>query len=365
MSSSNFIKKAVECLLTPPSWIYGGVTWLRNLLFNKGVLHETEFDIPIIGVGNITVGGTGKTPHVEYIVSHLASRYNTAVLSRGYRRKTRGFIEANSKSTPGQIGDEPLQIYQKFGSVAKVAVCESRVKGIGELLRIYPDLELIILDDSFQHRWVKPKVQVLLTDYSRPFYKDRMLPLGRLRESRHNVGRADMVVVTKCPVNLQPLDFRIKTKELDLMKYQKLFFSRYEYGALHPVFADNAPYQASLSQFTGDDAVLLVTGVARPRYFVRHFRDYPFRVRVETFPDHHDFTRSDIQKIRKKFNELPGRRKIIVTTEKDAVRMACNPYFPRELKPFTFYIPVSVSIGNDITGENFITELVKAIESRD
>lgn len=353
----------MTCLLTPLSWLYGAVTGVRNWLFDQKILKETEFDIPIIGVGNLTVGGTGKTPHVEYIVSHLAGNYKTAVLSRGYKRKTKGFVLANSKSTPEVIGDEPLQIYRKFGASAHVAVCESRRKGIEELIRLFPDLELIVLDDSFQHRWVKPKVSVLLTDYNRPFYRDKLLPLGRLRESPYQVCRADMVIVTKCPEDLMPINYRIASKDLDLMKFQKLFFSRYEYGDLMPVFPEDCPYSASLSQLTSSDAVLLLTGIAHPRYFVRHFRNFAFKVRVEHFPDHHDFTRADISNIEKRFNTLPGRRKIIITTEKDAVRLVHNPYFPQALKPFVFYQPVKVRMINGMDDTDLIESLENAIKT--
>lgn len=348
-------------LLTPLSWIYGFVTWVRNWLFDSGILKEEEYDIPIVGVGNITVGGTGKTPHVEYIVSNLATQYKLAVLSRGYKRKTKGFVLASSKSTPDLIGDEPFQIYQKFGHQIQVAVCESRRKGIAELRRLFPDLGLIVLDDSFQHRWVKPKVSVLLTEYNRPFYKDHLLPLGRLRESPVQVNRADMVVVTKCPEDLMPINFRIATKDLDLMKFQQLFFSRYEYGALVPVFAEDSPYYATLGSLSSRDSVLLLTGIAHPRYFVRHFSNYPFRVKVDHFPDHHDFTRADIQHIVDKYKSLQGERKIIVTTEKDAVRLMHNPYFPKDLKPFTFYLPVTVKMINVLDDKDFIHELISAI----
>lgn len=347
----------MTALLTPMSWIYGFVTWVRNWLFDSKILKEEEFDVPIVGVGNISVGGTGKTPHVEYIVSNLASDFEIAVLSRGYKRKTKGFVLANPRSTPDLIGDEPFQIFQKFGMKIHVAVCEDRCAGIKELLRLFPTLQLIVLDDSFQHRWVKPKVSVLLTDYSRPFYKDHLLPLGRLRESTVQVNRADIVIVTKCPDDLLPINFRITTKELDLMTYQKLFFSTYEYGSLEPVYADEAPYRATLGSFTSRDSVLLLTGIANPRYFVRHFRNYPFKVRVDHFPDHHDFTREDIRSIVDRFKNMPGERKIIITTEKDAVRLMHNPYFPRDMKPFIFYQPVSVKMVNGLDDKDFITEL--------
>lgn len=349
--------KLMIAILTPLSWIYGLVTGVRNWLFNSKILKEEEFDVPVVGVGNITVGGTGKTPHVEYIVSRLSFDMHVAVLSRGYKRKTKGFVLANPKSTPDLIGDEPFQIYQKLGSRAKVAVCENRRHGIRELMRLFPELELIVLDDSFQHRWVKPKVSVLLTDYNRPFYKDHLLPLGRLRETPRQVNRADVVIVTKCPEELLPINFRIISKELDLMKYQKLFFSRYEYGSLQPVFQDESPYRVSLGSLTANDSVLLLTGIAHPRYFVRYFRKFPFRVKVDHFPDHHDFSRDDILAISKKFKEMKGERKVIITTEKDAVRLMHNPYFPKELKPFTFYQPVEVRMINGLDDKDFIEEL--------
>lgn len=350
-------------LLTPLSWIYGAVTSFRNWLFDRNILKETRYDIPIVSVGNITVGGTGKTPHVEYIVGMLSMSYNIAVLSRGYKRKTKGFIVANSKSTPDIVGDEPLQIYQKFGSRVKVAVCESRRKGIEQLLEAYPNLQLIVLDDAFQHRYVKPKVSVLLMDYNRPIYEDKMLPLGRLRENAHQINRADFVVVTKCPEDTPPIQYRITSKNLNLMPFQKLFFSRYRYGGLMPVFPDDAPFAANLSSLDEKDSVLLVSGIAHPRYFVRHFKNYPFHVRVMHFPDHHDFARKDLNLILQKFKSMKGRRKIIVTTEKDAVRLSHNPYYPREIMPFTFYLPIGVTMINALNSDDFISELMKAIDA--
>ena len=354
--------KILICALTPLSWIYGSVMSVRNWLFESNLIKGVEYDIPIVGVGNLTVGGTGKTPHVEYIVSQLAQDYKVAVLSRGYKRKTKGFVLANPKSTPSSIGDEPYQIYQKYGNRVEVAVCENRKQGIEELKRLFPNLGLIVMDDSFQHRWVKPKISILLTDYSRPFYKDRLLPLGRLRESSRQVNRADMVIVTKCPDDLMPINFRIATKDLDLMKFQKLFFSRYEYGNLQPVFPDESPYIANLGALTANDGVMLLTGIAHPRYFVRYFRNYPFRVKVDHYPDHHDFSRKDILDIEKKFKGMPGERKIIVTTEKDAVRLMHNPYFPQALKPFTFFLPVHVRMINAIDDKDLIEEIRIEIE---
>ncbi|MDE6297702.1 MAG: tetraacyldisaccharide 4'-kinase, partial [Muribaculaceae bacterium] len=336
------VKKLMTYLLKPLSWLYGGITGLRNWMFDQNILTTEEFDVPVVSVGNIAVGGTGKTPHVEYILSMLSMDYKIAVLSRGYKRKTRGFVLANSHSTPENIGDEPMQLYRKFGLNAKVAVCENRRKGIRELLNLFPDLQLIILDDAFQHRYVKPKVSILLMDFSRPIYEDHILPLGRLRESPHQIGRADVVIVTKCPEELPPIEYRLVTKKLELMPYQRLYFSRFHYGMLTPVFPDDEPYNVSLSGLTEKDGVFLVTGIANPRTFVRHFKSYPFKVKVAHFSDHHDFSRDDIQLIKDKFRTFTGERKIIVTTEKDAVRLMYNPYFPAELKKLIYYLPVTV-----------------------
>lgn len=352
-------------LLKPVSWIYGFVTGVRNWMFDHGILPQNEFGIPVVSVGNIAVGGTGKTPHVEYIVGKLAMDYKTAILSRGYKRKTRGFVLANSLSTPESIGDEPLQIYRKYGLSAKVAVCESRRKGISELIRQFPDLELIILDDAFQHRYVKPKIAILLTDYHRPVYEDHLLPWGRLRESPINVNRADVVIVTKCPEDVSPLEYRLITKKLDLMSFQKLYFSRYNYGHLMPVFPEDEPYHVNLGSLTFNDSVLLVTGVANPREFIRYFKQYPFKIKICHFPDHHNFSREDLELILNKFSALPGERKIIVTTEKDAVRFMYNPYFPSELKQICYYLPVTVKMADGIEDSNFIEELKKMINASD
>lgn len=355
-------KRVITSILKPMSWLYGMVTGARNWMFDHGVLRVKSYDVPVISVGNITVGGTGKTPHVEYITGMLSLDYKMAVLSRGYKRKTRGFILANSHSTPESVGDEPLQIFRKFGKHAKVAVCENRNKGIQELLRLFPDIELIVLDDAFQHRYVKPKISVLLMDYNKPIYEDHLLPLGRLRENPHQINRADMVVVTKCPENITPIDCRLLKKNLDLMPYQQFYMSRYAYGDLQPVFPNDDPYSAHLSMLTERDTVFLLTGVANPRSFVLHFQKYPFKVKVCHFPDHHNYSREDLKMIEDKFSKLPGERKIIVTTEKDAVRLSYNPYYPPQLKAVTYYMPIEVRMMESSEDADFITNLKKEID---
>lgn len=248
MSSS--AHKILPYILKPLSWLYEGVTIVRNWLFDHNVLTVEEFDVPVVSVGNITVGGTGKTPHIEYLADMLSSTFNIAILSRGYKRRTKGFILANDRSTPDSIGDEPLQMYQKFNDRLKVAVCESRRKGIKEIMRQFPDTQLILMDDGFQHRFVKPKINIMLMDFSHPIYEDHLLPLGRLRESAHQTNRADMVVVTKCPADISPLAYRLVSKSLNLMPYQKLYFSTMQYGFLTPVFPQDHPYRVDIDSLT-------------------------------------------------------------------------------------------------------------------
>ncbi len=355
--------KIITIALTPLSWIYHGVTELRNKCFDWGILKQESFSVPVVCVGNITVGGTGKTPHVEYILANLQGSYRIGVISRGYKRRTKGFVLANTKSTPETIGDESYQMYHKFGKRVKIAVCEKRSRGIEQLLKIHPEINLIILDDAFQHRYVKPKVSVMLMDYSRQVNDDKVLPLGRLREDASGMNRAHIVVVTKCPDTLKPIDARIVIRHLNLLKFQRLFFSRIRYTELRPVFEHEARYTVRLESLTSADTVLLVTGIANPRSLIKHCRQFPFRTRVMYFEDHHDFSKKDLRKIEDKFNTLKGARKIILTTEKDGGRMLNNPYFPEELKPFCFAQPMQVEM-IDIrhNGHDFINELVSDID---
>lgn len=354
--------KIITYVLTPASWLYGAGVRLRNKLYDSGFFKEYEYDVPVVSVGNLTVGGTGKTPHVEYLVEKLKNKYNIAVISRGYKRKTKGFVIANKFSTPEQIGDEAYQIYKKFGDSIRVAVAEKRHVAIENMLNLFPDINLVILDDAFQHRSVHPAVSILLLDKNRPVDEDNLLPLGRLREPLHGKDRADIVVVTKCPAFMNPLDYSIVGKQLELLSFQKLFFSSIRYDEIKPVFADVPHYISSLSTLTEDDRVLLLTGIAFPRTFVKYFKDYPFRVKVMPFPDHHSFSARDVDKIVEKFEALGGKRRVIVTTEKDAVRLMHNPYIPHKLKSYLYYLPINVHMHYDNEGYDLIEEVELAIE---
>ena len=221
----HFIK--IHKWLYPVSWIYGAVVTVRNKLFDWGFLRSKSFDVPVICIGNLSVGGTGKTPHTEYLIKLLRNSYHVAVLSRGYKRHSRGYVLATSQSTAHSIGDEPYQMYTKFPSVT-LAVDENRCHGIEQLLAIKePPIEVVLLDDAFQHRYVKPGLSILLTDYHRLFCDDTLLPAGRLRESVNGKNRAQIVIVTKCPQDIKPIDYNIITKRLNLYPYQQLYFSSF------------------------------------------------------------------------------------------------------------------------------------------
>lgn len=361
MDWNPYIDSLITYSLTPFKWMYGMGVWFHNKLFDANIRKQHRFSVPVISVGNITVGGTGKTPHVEYLVDKLEENYNIAVLSRGYRRRTKGFVLASPVSTPAQIGDEPYQIYRKFKDRIKVAVCNNRKKGIEKLLKLFPDLNLIILDDAFQYRSIKPLVSVLLLDYHRPIDNDDLLPLGRLREPQHASERADIIVMTKCKEYLSPIEMRALSKSVNPLSFQKIFFSSIDYQDLKPVFPDNSPYAGNLESLTENDAVLLVTGIAHPKSFVRFFKKYPFKTRVMRFPDHHNFSKKDLSQIIKTFSKIRAKRKIIITTEKDSVRFLHNPYFPYKLKPYMFYLPIRIRMFSGINGEILENEIEKKI----
>lgn len=360
-NATDIINSAKSILLTPLSYIYGAVVYARNKLFDWNAIKSEKFGIPVVSIGNIAVGGTGKTPHTEYIISLLKNKYNIGMISRGYKRKTSGFVIATPYTSPYDIGDEPYQIYQKFRGAISVAVCESRVEGIKKMLEANPGINLILLDDAFQHRYVKPSLSIILTEYSRPFFSDRLLPLGRLRETGQSVReRADFIIVTKCPEEINPIDLRLFKKQLDLFPFQKLFFSKYRYDNLTPVFPEESQYIPMLEILTEKDTILTITGIANPLPLIKYLKGFHATVRLMQYPDHHSFSRSDIDEIQSAFHSLKGRYKIIMTTEKDAVRIANNPYFPLDLKKHIFYQPINVVFKAD-ENDVFDTEIQKAL----
>ena len=335
----HFIK--IHKWLYPVSWIYGAVVVMRNKLFDWGIFRSKSFDVPVICVGNLAVGGTGKTPHTEYLIKLLHDKYQVAVLSRGYKRRTKGYVLATPQCTAKTIGDEPYQMYTKFSSVT-LAVDEKRCHGIEKLLKLKEPLtDVILLDDAFQHRHVKAGLNILLTDYHRLFCDDTLLPAGRLREPVSGKNRAQIVIVTKCPQDIKPIDYNIITKRLNLYPYQRLFFSSFRYGNLQPVFSNEGGIALSLLT---DTDILLITGIASPAPILERLGDCTKQIDLLSFGDHHDFTHKDMQQIRERFNKLKGKRRLIITTEKDATRLINHPGLDAELKPFIYALPIEIEI---------------------
>jgi tetraacyldisaccharide 4'-kinase len=331
-------------VLLPLSLLYGFGVLIRNLLFDLQILRSSRFNLPVISIGNITVGGTGKTPHVEYLIRLLKDDFRIAVLSRGYRRKTRDFVLASKKSKVSDIGDEPRQMKLKFPDVS-IAVERSRVRGIKTLMENISKLDLVILDDAFQHRYILPGLSILLVDYNRPVFNDALLPAGNLREPWYNAKRADIILVTKCPDHLsQPerLDFISRLRPTDK---QKVFFTGYTYGKPVPVFPDKHGQQEPVSIKSlkkSRTGVMLVTGIANPAP-LRQYLEQNLHVDDEfIFGDHHEYDLKDILNIQSKFQTNENADKIILVTEKDAVRLQ-ELYIPnKKFRKSFFYIPIEI-----------------------
>ncbi|MEG2594576.1 MAG: tetraacyldisaccharide 4'-kinase [Bacteroides sp.] len=333
--------------LYPISLLYGAGVAFRNKLFDWGYLRSKSFDVPVICIGNLAVGGTGKTPHTEYLIKLLHKNHQVAVLSRGYKRKTKGYRLATPQSNASEIGDEPYQIHAKFADI-RVAVDENRCHGIEQLLELNdPKVGVVLLDDAFQHRYVKAGLTILLTDYHRLFSNDALLPAGRLRESIDGKKRAQIVIVTKCPHDLKPIDYNIITKELNLFPYQQLFFSCFRYGSLERIFPEvpsPKPQVRKLSSLQTDEQVLLLTGIASPATIMEQIETHTQHIDLLAFDDHHSFDKQDMQLIRERFHQLKGDRKLIITTEKDATRLIGHPALDDALKPYIYALPIEVEI---------------------
>lgn len=344
-------------ILLPISLIYGFVVFTRNRFYDLGIFKSNKFNIPLISVGNITVGGTGKTPHIEYLVNLLQDKFKIATLSRGYKRRTEGFILSDIKSTEQDIGDEPKQIKQKFPQI-NVAVDADRTNGINKLIGLKPDTEVILLDDAFQHRKVKPGLSILLIDYFRPIRKDFMIPLGNLRDNKLEKKRADIIVITKSPQNIS---VEIQNKILHKIKPasdQKVFFSTFSYGNLKAVY--NNDMMKNIEEVM-EFEILLVTGIANPKslkmYLVENISK---KIQVLEYSDHYEFKELDFKTIESKFNKIASKNKIIITTEKDAMRLQKFSNIAHSLKDSFFYIPVQVEFLNNQT-ENFNQQIIEYV----
>jgi tetraacyldisaccharide 4'-kinase len=304
----------LKILLYPFSLLYGLVMWIRNRLYDNNVLTAVAFDLPVIAVGNLSVGGTGKTPHVEHLIRILQDKYQIATLSRGYNRRTRGYLLADENSTAAQLGDEPMQFHRKFPDI-DVCVGEERMLAIPQLLGEKPDTQVILLDDAFQHRSIKPGMNILITDYSRRFTRDHVVPFGYLREGRKGYERANCIIVSKCPPTLSVTDKAAIRQEIRPLPHQQLFFTSLNYGALYDMF------DGTQVTVPADTTILLVCGIARPEPLLQQLKETCNNVFLLSFPDHYYYGVHDLEKIERELGNLPGNNKLVVTTEKDAVRL--------------------------------------------
>ena len=330
----------IRFLLSPFSFLFGVITFVRNKLYDWKCIPSVQYDdVYVISVGNITAGGTGKTPFVEYLIRSFSQNYRVAVLSRGYKRTTKGFRFVENNTTPAEAGDEPYQIKRKFPDIV-VAVDADRVSGISQIRKIYPDTQVILLDDAFQYRKIRPNLSILLADYHRPLYRDSILPGGRLREWTCFAKRADIMVITKSPAAIKRDEQQDIEKRYARIFPNELFFTAVEYGEPLPVFRNYKPL--SINKLKQID-VLLVTGIANPKPFETYICQHAASLQTITFPDHHAFSEKDITRITGKWNAIPSSNKILLTTEKDAVRLQ-KITIPETIAEHSYYVPVEVVV---------------------
>lgn len=345
----------LKILLFPFSIIYRVVVSFRNFLFENGLRHSHEYDFPVICVGNLSVGGTGKTPHTEYLIRQLKENHQLAMLSRGYGRTTKGFKIADSSDNASTIGDEPFQIFGKFPSII-VAVDEKRKRGIDSLRKLPSPPQIVILDDAFQHRSVKAGLNVLLTDYSKLYINDFVLPSGRLREPSSGAKRADIIVVTKSPAVLSPLEIRRITLSLKPKEYQKVFFSYINYK--EPVPLNEAAVAIKDDSQLADKGVLLVSAIANSEPLLLHLKRISKETQSINFKDHHFFSDKDYQKVKKQLDELLSPKKVIVITEKDAVKFDVSKFQGTAI----FSIPIRIEF-HQHQNFNFSEEIKNYVRS--
>ncbi len=325
---SNFFLKSFRILLLPFSLLYWLGIFIRNKLFDKKIFKSSSFAFPLICVGNLSAGGTGKSPMVEYLVELLKSKYKVATLSRGYKRKTRGYNLANQQTTALEIGDEPMQFHIKFPTVP-VAVGEERLVAIPQLLHDRPETEVIILDDAFQHRSIQAGLNIVLTEYSNLFTRDFYLPTGDLRDLKSSYKRADIIIITKCKTGLSVDEKNRLIKEVKPLCHQQVFFTTIEYGSIYHINT-NDKYTLNI-----DTEVLLITGIANPKPLKKMVEEHTSSYYMLQYADHHIFTIDDLSDIKKRFDKIEAKNKIILTTEKDAVRLV---KFQNEIASLPVYV---------------------------
>jgi tetraacyldisaccharide 4'-kinase len=342
-------------LLLPFSWLYALATTIRNRRFDSGQLPSQSYPLPIISVGNITVGGTGKTPLTEHLIRLLQPTYQVALLSRGYGRKTKGVKVADEKADYATIGDEPMQLKQKFPHLS-VVVAEKRRDGITALLNLSTPPQVILMDDAFQHRYVKPGLSILVMDYHRPIWKDSCLPAGNLREPASGIKRADHIVVSKCPPDLSKKAADSIKKKLNIQPQQQLFFTTIRYG--QPKKLKRTKHEKPFNQLLDQtlEPITLLAGIGNPTPFFQMAKKYGKPINKIQFPDHHDFTKQELHNIEEKIVNSNQPNGLILTTEKDAVRLSASPHLSSQLADSIWYIPIEPTFL--LNGEQQFKEMI-------
>lgn len=333
----------------------GGVTF-RNWLYDMKILRSRQHDIPIVCVGNISVGGTGKTPTVEFIVRNLSSEYKIAVLSRGYRRRSKGYLEVKENDSYLRVGDEPKQIKRKFPEVV-VVVCANRNEGVRRIQAEHPEVNLIVMDDGFQHRSLTPKVCVILSDYSTPPFHNKMLPAGTLRDTPSQLYRADFLIITKTPKDISPIERNIAQKELDPSPYQSIFFTDVKQSKPCPVFADVAP-----EELPRGSKIVAFAGIASPKKFFDSLKDKYTLVETLSFKDHHAYRVKEIKRLATLMESL-GEDVYVMTTEKDGVKLTSKKHIPTSLQKRLFVQPIEINF-RDGDGKEFVMKLKNEIKNK-
>ena len=335
------------------SYPYRMAITLRHWMFDCKLIKSQNFKTPIICVGNITVGGTGKTPTAEMIVGYMKQYYNVAVLSRGYGRRTKGYLEVKTTSSYRDVGDEPLQIKLKYPD-ALVVVCEKRTEAIQRIEAEHPEINLIVMDDGFQHRYVEPRINVVIVDSTRPYYEDDYLPAGTLRDKPESLDRAHYFIVTKCPVDMSPLDQRVWRMNLHTIAYQRVYFTR----VIPTPPVAQFPTQNVLNE---GDEVIVMSGIGNPKAFISDVKRKYNVVGTITFPDHHVYSVSDIERIVAKLKKHP--KAMLLTTEKDTVKLRRSRRVPDIMRERLFYQPVQVEFleGSDV---DFLGTLKSDLEGK-
>lgn len=342
-------------LLIPISLIYSFVLFLRHKLYDWGILKSKSHDIPNICVGNLNLGGTGKTPHIEYLIRLLSDSYNIAILSRGYGRKTKGFLKAKDGHSCNDIGDEPLQYLTKFNNI-DIAVDGNRCEGMEMLLKESLAPQVVLLDDAYQHRKIKAGLNILLTDYYNIYSKDYLFPAGKLRDIKSAARRADIIVVTKSPDFLSPYYRKDIEESLKPLPHQKIFYSYIEYQEIEPF--SKASFDIDYKSIK---TVLILSGIANTYSLEEYIKKKFNTVQSMEFPDHHNFSKKDIDSVTDKFNDLIGKSKAIITTEKDAMRLRNSAFKDRldEIPIFTIPIKVKFHKENGASFDDVILDYIK------